>query len=119
MLIYLFIAVLDVILLIITAIKLFTKSFTSDSSQNSQFANETKWFWIIIKLSVIMSISWQFESSLWREDFDIITETIVDFVNLFTAATLSFMLLGRRKTKILLFGKYQEVKDVEENEVIE
>ena len=60
-----------------------------------------------------MLMTWPFEASLWREDFNVLTETIVDFVNLFAVTIILLMLVGREKVRILLFGNYREVIDVE------
>ncbi|XP_070491553.1 probable G-protein coupled receptor Mth-like 3 isoform X1 [Chironomus tepperi] len=116
--IYFIIAVLDIILLIITGIKIIKIIRNPGSSGKAEHDSDIKLYWIIIKLSFIMLISWPFEASLWREDFNIQTETIVDFVNLLTAATISIILLGRGKTKILLLRNYREIAD-EENDVDE
>ena len=60
-----------------------------------------------------MLVTWLFESILWFRDFNMFAETTGDFINLLTATTIMLMLVGREKARILLFGKYREVYDIE------
>lgn len=53
------------------------------------------------------------EVSLWTQDFNLLRDTAGDFINLLTATTILLMLVGREKARILLFGKYREVYDIE------
>ncbi|CAG9805350.1 unnamed protein product [Chironomus riparius] len=111
---YTIIGFVDIFLLVVTGLKILLTA--QDLANYKKFENGTKTLWIIIKLSIIMLTTWPFESFLWREDFDVPTETVVDFINLLTALTISLMLM--RSDKILLFGKYQQVDDLK-NDVLD
>ena len=62
-----------------------------------------------------MVVTWPFEVYAWTNNFNLFGETMADFINLLTATTIMLMLVGRQKVRVLLFGKYREVLDVENN----
>ncbi|CAG9805351.1 unnamed protein product [Chironomus riparius] len=111
--IYIIIASIDIFLLIVTGVKMLITSRHLEHSEQARFDNEKKWYWIINKVTLMMLVTWLFESLLWFRSFNVYSETIGDFVNLLTATAIMLMLVGREKARILLFGKYREVYDVE------
>lgn len=111
--IYFFIGFVDIVLLILTGVKIFRTSRHLEHSEQARFDSEKKWYWIIIKITLMMLVTWAFEISLWSRDFNMLKETAGDFINLLTATTILLMLVGREKARILLFGKYREVYDIE------
>lgn len=111
--IYFFITFIDFVLLITTGVKILMTSRHLEHSEQARFDTEKKWYWISIKITLIMLITWLFEAFLWMQDFNMFADTTGDFINLLTATTILFMLVGREKARILLFGKYREVYDIE------
>ncbi|XP_070491518.1 G-protein coupled receptor Mth2-like isoform X3 [Chironomus tepperi] len=110
--IYFFIGFIDVVLLIITGVKIIYRSRHLEHSEQARFDTEKKWYYIIIKISLMMMVTLLFEISIWSRDFNLLIETTVDFVSLLTATSMFLMLVGREKVRILLFGKYREVNDI-------
>ncbi|KAL7036859.1 hypothetical protein ACKWTF_008964 [Chironomus riparius] len=110
---YFIIVVLDIILFIITGVKMLMISRQLEHSEQARFDSERKWFWIVLKMTLVMLITWPFELYLWSHKFDVFGDTTGDFINLLTATTIMLMLVGREKARILLFGKYREVNDME------
>lgn len=84
-----------------------------EHSEQSRFDTERKWFWIVLKLSLIVFVTWLFEAFLWGHKFDLLADTTGDFINLLTASTITIILVGRKKARILLLQKYRKVNDIE------
>jgi hypothetical protein len=99
--------------LIITGIKVLRISRQLDHSEQSKFDTEKKWFWIVLKLTLILFVTWIFESILWGKEFDLFLDTTGDLLNIVTSAALTAILVGREKARLLLFQKYRTVHDVE------
>ncbi|KAL7036863.1 hypothetical protein ACKWTF_008966 [Chironomus riparius] len=112
--IYFFIGFIDIILLIITGIKVLIVSRHLTHSEQPKFDTERKWYWITVKLSLIMLVTWKFVFITWEDiNYHLLTNFISDFVMIFTAVIISIILLGRKQVKILLFGKYHAMLNVE------
>jgi len=107
------IVLVDIVLLIITGVKILMISRHLEQSEQAKFDSERKWFWIVLKLSLIIFVTWLFEATLWERKFEIFADTTGDFTNLLTASTISIILVGREKARILLFGKYREMRNIE------
>ena len=110
---YFIIVLVDIILFIITGVKILMISRQLEHSEQARFDSEMKWFWIVLKMTLVMFVTWPFEIYLWSHKFDLFGDTTGDFINLLTATTIMVMLVGRERARILLFGKYREVYDVE------
>lgn len=111
--IYVIIILVDIILLIITGVMIIMISRHLQHSEQAKFDIERKWFWIVLELLLIIFVTWPFEIYLWSHRFDLFADTIGDFINLFTAITISIILVGREKARILLFKKYRQMRDIE------
>jgi len=111
--IYFLIGLMDVILLIIIGIKVLILSRHLTHSEQPLFDNERKWYWITVKLSLIMLVTWPFVFFTWIRDFDLLFNILSDFVMTLTAITVAIILIGRKEVKILLFRKYRGILNVE------
>ncbi|CAG9805357.1 unnamed protein product [Chironomus riparius] len=108
-----FIGAFDLIVLIITGIMILIISRSMTLSDQSRFKNEKKWFWITVKLSLIMLITWPFQTLDWLIEFHLHGFMIQDSILLLTAITATIILLSRKKVRNLMFGQYQGINDTE------
>ncbi|KAL7036865.1 hypothetical protein ACKWTF_008968 [Chironomus riparius] len=111
---YCFIGFLDIFLMIVIGIKVFILSRHISHSEQPLFDIETKWYWITVKLSLIMLATWPFVMlSCSNNRFDLLISLSSDFVIILTAIMISVILLGRKQVRILIFGKYRGILNVE------
>ncbi|XP_070491509.1 uncharacterized protein [Chironomus tepperi] len=110
--IYVVMFLTDIVLMIITGIKIFITSRHLEHSEQARFDNERNWFWIVLKLSLIILTTWIFEAYIWGKKFDILIDTTGDLLHLLTASTVTAILVGREKARILLFQKYRGVSEL-------
>lgn len=103
--VYFFIAVLDVILLVVTGVKIFILSRHLKQSEQSIFNHERKWFWTTVKLSLIMLVTWPTQVHVWKTNFKLFNMILSDCTILLTAITIFVILIGRKKVRDLLFKK--------------
>lgn len=82
-------------------------------SDQARFDDERKWYWIIVKLCLIMLITWPFQMLSWLVEFSLHGFMTQDFILLFTAITATIILLGRKKVKNSMFGKYHGINNAE------
>ena len=108
-----FIGAFDVVVLIITGIMILIISRSMTLSDQSRFKEEKKWFWIIVKLSLIMLITWPFQILDWLVEFHLHGFIVQDSILLFTAITATIILLGRKKVRNVMFGEYQGINNTE------
>ena len=67
-----------------------------------------------MKLSLIMLVTWPFVIPTWSNNrFELFISIISDFVMIFTAIITSIILIGRKQVRILIFGKYRGISNVE------
>lgn len=112
--IYFFIGFMDVILLIVIGIKMLTLSRHLSHSEQPLFDNEKKWYWITVKLSLIMLVTWPFVFFTWTNNtFNLLSNILSDFVMTLTAITVAIILIGRKDVKFLVFRKYRGILNVE------
>ena len=101
--------VFEAIILIAIGIKMFILSRHMTQSDQGRFDDEKKWFWSIVKLSLITFITWPFQFLSWPIHFSLYGFITKDILVLITAISIGFILLGRKKVKSTVFGNYRLV----------
>jgi len=82
-------------------------------SEQAKFDFERKWFWITVKLALIMLVTWPTQAYVWKSNFKLFNFIFADCIILLTAVTIFVILIGRKKIRILLLGKYRGISNVE------
>ena len=104
---YFIIAALDIILFLITGIKIFMLSRHLTNSDQARFNLERKWYWTTIKLSLIMLVTWPTQVYVWKSNFKFLNFILSDCIILLTSMTISVILIGKKKVRTLFLEKYR------------
>lgn len=112
-LLFVFIWFLDGMILIIIGVKIFSISRRLVYSEHARFDEHQKWYWICVKFYCIMLVTVPYEIFILTSKFNLFFLMMANFINVFTAIIISITLLGRKKVKILMFGKYSKIYNQE------
>lgn len=110
--VYKIIAILDVIMLMSTAVLIVQLSKKLDETEAVKFKAENKWFFVIFKICVVVLITWRISVLAYvAGEYNYSVILISDMITMFSAFMLFNILLMRDETREIIMEKNQSSDD--------
>lgn len=103
-LVYVSTVIIDVICLVVSGILMLILSRKLTSREKNKFIEEKTWFWRILILLVVMTISWTTELLIWKSKhyFLFNVSVLIDFIKVFGAINIFVLFIKKENVKNIL-----------------